>query len=292
MLIIAKSKLNECAYDKLNKHADAIELHLEDEIIKNANWWDGELINDLPIKVVHAPLLDSDDVRLEIVSHRKVLLSTCKFAQQIASVKGYDIIVVIHLGMHPEEMEQVGIYESVKSFMQILLDTYPNLHFAIENVIRLNKTIDGKTLRFRAVDFTAAPTFAKDMNNPRVGTCLDTCHAMMDMNIMHLIAENIGEDAKRFTIREENLGIEGFFEANKDTIKLIHLARINKHGCGADHGLGFSEDNREQMSHIISLYRKYQYTCPITIEVKEDDYYNAVNFQMTRELLLDVLKSN
>ena len=69
MLIIAKSKLNECAYDKLNKHADAIELHLEDEIIKNANWWDGELINDLPIKVVHAPLLDSDDVRLEIVSH-------------------------------------------------------------------------------------------------------------------------------------------------------------------------------------------------------------------------------
>ena len=292
MLLLDKSKLNDCAFNKLRKKADAIELHLEDEIVNDNNWWNQELVDSLPIKIVHAPLLEKDDVRLEIVAHRKVILSTCKFAQRIAECKGYNIIVVIHLGMHPNVMQDIGIYEEVKTFMKILLDTYPNLEFAIENVIRLNKTVDGKSLTFRAVDFTAAPTFAKQMNNPRVGTCLDTCHAMMDIKLMSTVENMLCEEAHRFNIKEKVEGIEGFFNANKDTAKLIHLARISNHGCGQDHGLPFSENDKEQLKEIISLYRKYQYTCPITIEVKEDDYHNAVNFQMTRELLLDVLKSN
>lgn len=289
MLIFGKSKLNKCAYDKINKKADAIELHLEDEIIKNSNWWNRELIDDLPIKVVHAPLLDSDDVRLEIIAHRKIILDTCKFAQRIAEIKGYDIIVVIHLGMHPETMQQIGIYDSVKSFMEILLNTYPNLQFAIENVIRLNKTYDGQSITFRAVDFTAAPTFAKDMNNERVGTCLDTCHAMMDIAIMNLVKNHLGDESNRFNLQETEGGLDSFFAANKDTIKLIHLARIDTHGCGKDHGLGFKEKDKDQLAQIVSLYRKYHYMCPITIEVKEDDYNDAKNFASTRTLLLNVL---
>ena len=292
MLILAKSKLNDCAFDKIRKNAEAIELHLEDEIINDANWWNQELIDALPIKIVHAPLLKKDDIRLESVEHRKILLSTCKFAQRIAECKGYDIIVVIHLGMNPQIMKEVGIYDEVKTFMNILLGTYPNLEFAIENVIRLNKTIDGQSLTFRSVDFTAAPTFAKDINNKRVGTCLDTCHAMMDTVLMGLVANHIGDEYKRFKVEEVERGLDAFFEANRGVVKLIHLAKINKHGCGDDHGLYFSDDDEQLMREIIGLYRKYQYICPITIEVKEDDYYDAKNFQQTRKVLLKVLSEN
>jgi sugar phosphate isomerase/epimerase len=129
----------------------------------------------------------------------------------------------------------------------------------------------------------------KDVDHPRVGTCLDTCHAMMETELMRWMRMYLGfkqDDIDKF----KPTNIEDFFEENKDTIKWMHLANSKSHGLGKCHGLPFTELDIDCLRNILRLYRKYKYNCPMVIEVREEDYSDAKNYATTCQMIDMVLQ--
>jgi hypothetical protein len=81
-----------------------------------------------------------------------------------------------------------------------------------------------------------------------------------------------------------DLSMDNFFKANKDTAFLIHLASMRGTGYDKDHCTPF--DNLQDCFNMLDIYTKYDYNCPITLEVREDDYIKNENYKATK-LLVD-----
>ena len=285
MKIVAKSKFDQNIYDKVLKGANAIELHLDDDFIKNPMMWNEQIIKDVPIIAVHAPLIEGkNDTNIEVFSNRQTLVKTCEFAKKIANTQGHRVTIICHLGTSPELLKKLGVYESLVFFVRDLANAYEDLDFAIENVVPLESGVY-EHVALRAVEWNSSPKFVKDVAHPRVGTCLDTCHALMMIRFFECLSKYID---KRYDEYEDfiRFGLESFFMENKDTIKWMHLAYTKTHGWGEDHGLPFTHLDAGYLKHILWLYDKYEYSCPISLEVQEDNYSNALNFACTRNTLI------
>jgi sugar phosphate isomerase/epimerase len=292
MEIIAKSKFNNNIYDKMLKGAAAIELHLEEDFIDNPVPWDEQIVSNVPIVAVHTPLIQGSDTNIEIFDNRKTLVKTCDFARKIADAQGHTVLVVCHLGTSTEILKELGLYESLVFFMRDLANSYEKLEFAVENVTPFdNQTSElNGHVGFRSVQFDSSVKFVKDVNHLRVGTCLDTCHALMTIALMNELSDYLclSHDQLDDVMRR---GIEAFFDANKDTVKWMHLANSQSHGLHKNHGLPFIHEDTETLQNILHLYRKYEYECPIVIEVREEDYSNAKNYATTYRTLNKVLQN-
>ena len=229
------------------------------------------------------------DTPIEYVESKDIIENTCRLANRIAKMQKHSVLVVCHIETHPETLKKIGIYDGLVKYMRDLVGRYPDLEFAIENSHHF-KT-EGESLRFRDMNYMASVILAKDVNHPRVGTCVDICHALMEMRfVKHILGylEGIELDG---TEKLYEKGLSAYFKANKGVIKLIHLATARTHGIGYDHGMFFAKEDKEFLKGIIDLYEIYGYEgTPITIEVKEDDYTNCLNFDITNKLLREVLK--
>ena len=288
MKIYAKSKFDKNIYDKIKKGAKAIELHLDDNFVANPTHWDEEIVSNVVIDVVHAPLCNGNDTNIERLENREILRQTCEFAKKIAIAQNHSVLVVCHLGTNPKLLKQLGVYDELVQFMQNLAEEYKELEFAIENITRFKNDFRNGILGFKDVDFMSPITLAKDINHPRVGTCLDTCHALIDIRLIEHAAAYVDKEAQCKNA-EYISEMEAFFDANKDTIKLIHLSNAKTHGLDHDHGMPFAKEDSERLREILRLYYKYDYKCPITLEVRESDYTDAKNFEITYQTVLKTL---
>lgn len=287
MEIYGKSKLNENTHDKIKKGAQAIEIHT-DEYDDFDLLMQSPIIKQVKIKAVHAPLKQYDDTRLEHKSSRRVIEKTCQLADKISTVQRHKVIVVCHLGTHPDELKDLGVYEDIVEFVQDLADQYQNLEFAIENVTHLELAND--RIHLRDTNYMAPIILTKDINRKNVGTCLDICHALMEMRFMKNTLNYIKGVVLECQMKQVEKGLSEFFAENKNTIKLIHLATAKEHGLGQYHGKPFEEDDELFLKGLMKFYYDYNYTCPITIEVQEDDYTNGKNFEKTFKLLNKILR--
>lgn len=50
------------------------------------------------------------------------------------------------------------------------------------------------------------------------------------------------------------------------------------------HGQPFSNETYPMMQHYLDLYREYEYTCPITLEVAENDYQICLGYKESLRL--------
>jgi sugar phosphate isomerase/epimerase len=289
MRIFGKSKLNNDIYDKIKKGADAIELHLDDDFLNSKDYWDEEIIDKVDIRVVHAPLTKTNNTDIEEIASREIMVRTCSFAQRIATVQKHPVIVVCHLATSHKLLKKLGVYEGVVFFMRDLINMFPNIEIAIENVIRFKSDRDDY-IGFQNVSFEDAVVLVSDIAHERVGTCLDTCHAMVDIGLINYVT---GYLRKTGEINNAEMvgGLDAFFESYKETVKLVHLSNAQSHGLYNDHGMPFTKNDDSKLSKILSLYKKYHYGCPITIEVQELDYSNARYFQMTLNSIHRVLNA-
>jgi hypothetical protein len=279
MKIFGKSKLNGNIYDKILKGADAIEIHLEDDFLSSDDFWNDDIVHEVPICVVHAPLSQNVKTDIEEKASREILVKTCEFAHKIALTQKHNVIVVCHLSSSVDQLKRLGIYESLVFFIRDLAAMYEHLEFAIENVMRLSDNIQDR-VNFKTASFEDPIILAKDINHDRVGTCLDTCHALADISVVNYVTGYLRQTGK-FKNDELIFGLDAFFAKNKETIKLIHLSNALSHGMYDDHGLPFTINDQDRLSVMLDLYEKYKYTCPITIEVREKNYSNARNFEIT-----------
>lgn len=304
MLIFAKSALDKQQLDcKMEIGCDGLEIQLLTELVdgKLGNYFNAEDAINLdrfkhyPVSVVHVPLLSHygmEDVNIESFCDEdfKMLDQVFYIANFFGLMQNKTVLVVCHSETDKQNMMLVSdTWKQVKTAIGSLLLKYPYTELAIENVTPLRRVGSGNMHlcnNFHFDNVEMAKELRAEFSTDRIGTCLDVCHAMIARKYMLALFKELGEEP-------ENYSLDAYFEANKDYIKLIHLADFKGNGYGpGKHGTAFDENSKEKLRWIMSLYDKYNYQCPITLEVGETNYLISDNYAVTRNVLRSVLSES
>lgn len=119
-----------------------------------------------------------------------------------------------------------------------------------------------------------------DLSLAQIQDRLQNCHVIITQNLFDRWKEYYQTDIFAVDV------MESIFRQSVSSLRLIHLNHAKSHGQKQYHGLPFQkeiEEDREQLRNILRLYHQYGNNCPVTIEVREQDYRNAINFQTTLE---------
>lgn len=283
---------------------DKFELQLLGEMIGNdgkilpaKEVYDLKTISQYDIRAVHAPLVNGGDINLEymVFGEKSKLLEECFYiAEYMAVEKQRDIILIVHTGTTVDILKQLGnIWNQLIVAIGLMLSKYPHVHLAIENIIpfrniKYHNIQASNNFKFDNVQMAKEINEALDTN--RVGTVLDTCHVLMTQRYVKAIYDIINDNEK---YPMEDLSMEMYFKNNAETCKLIHLSGMDSNGIESpDHGAPFvkeSPEKMEQLKEIVKMYKKYNYQCPVTLEVGEIDLSFPQNYLREKEALLSVL---
>lgn len=302
MDIYAKSSLSKEQLDvKMKLGSDGVEIQLLSELVngklgdylKADSVFDLDSFRDYPIKVIHCPLLyhyGLSDVNIESFARRgfDLLDQVCYIANYFGRVQsGNKILVVIHSEMSLENMRVIGLLEDVLKSVSYVLFKYPFIELAVENVTPLRKVYSDEIHlcnNFSFDNIELVKYLREVLGTNRIGTCLDTCHAMISRKYMEAIHEEIGD------IEYPDYSLESYFDKNQEYVKLIHLSDAQGSGYGTGrHGVKFNDKNINKLRGIIDLYNRYDYSCPVTLEVNETDYSICDCYKETRDALAKVL---
>lgn len=302
MQILAKSALNKEELDcKINIGCDGIEIQLLTELIdgKFGRYKKAEDIKEFkdllnyPVKAVHAPLLNyfgMQDINIEEMSRENLPLLDQIFyiANAYGKKQNIKVLVIVHTETYLDKLLlQQDAWNQLVSAIGGLLFKYPYTEIGIENVTpicSINSDCIHLCSGFYKDNIEIVKKLREMLNTDRVGTVLDTCHAMITKKYMDAIyKELLGKENSDFNLSK-------FFKINKDYIKLVHLADAKGNGFGHDnHGVEFNSDNIRKLEEIISYYNLYGYDCPITLEIREDNYLICEGYKVTKETLREVL---
>lgn len=295
--IYAKSALSIGQLDvKKNIGCDGIEIQLLSELIDGRvgryksmeDVFNMEDFNNYNITVVHAPILSFyglSDVTLEDFVDDDIIFleQVFKIAEFFGAKDNKMIPIVIHSETTVQLMESIGdTWNRVTSYLGYLLFKYPHTEVLIENVTPNRGTIDNLILcnNFKFDNVEMAKRLRIELNTDRIGTVLDTCHAKISKIYMDAFNQLMPEK------EPEDLSMDNYFWQNKDVCKLIHFADMKDSGYGkGKHGTKLCNDNKDFVEEIISLYNKYNYTCPITLEVEEQDFKISPNYKESKEMI-------
>jgi len=289
MKIMIKSGLSEKNFivrKKLNENN--IEIQLLKEFYSNEislmEYFNMIVNSELDISIIHTPLVDGEDVEIDDFYDKvkkDIFFKTCELANMVGIKFNKNIIVIVHCAMNFNQ--DITNLNKIKLIDNVLLDgfnKYPNISIAIENIIPLVNNYKGAYGRngFLNDNCMYVNYFIEKYGfEDKIGTVLDTCHALITIKLLEYCKMSITLDK--------------FFEWNNNNVMLIHLANVGDNGYGKNnHGIGFIQGkDLELLNDIMNLYNKYEYNCPITIEVREDDYLNPINYLKTKENLLSII---
>ena len=295
--IYAKSALSTGQLEvKKNIGCDGIEIQLLSELIdgkvgryKNMeDVFNMSEFDDFNIAVVHAPILSFyglSDVTLEDFVDDDIIFleQVFKIAEYFGNRDKKMVPIVIHSETTLQLMESIGdTWKRVVTYLGYLLMKYPHTEALIENVTPNRGTIDNLVLcnNFKFDNVEMVKRLRLELNTDRIGTVLDTCHAKISKIYIDTFNKLMPEK------EPEDLSMENYFLQNKDVIKLIHLADMKGSGYGkGKHGTKLCEENRDFVEEIIGLYNKYNYSCPISLEVEEQDFNTSPNYRESKAII-------
>lgn len=301
-LIYAKAAFNKEQMDaKLAAGTDGIELQLLDEMLTRTEdgrrkWrlasaaYDIDNLITYPVSAVHAPLLSGmGDITLENMLDSEdviVLNEMFRIADAYAKQQDKVITLIVHLESYVSSMLDVGgVYYRMLTTLDSLLSNYPNVRVGIENVtpcitIGLNTNLHLSN-NFGFDNIELVTKLRADLKTDRVGTILDTCHAMISFKYVQAICDVLGNDlAKEYTI-------DKFFEKNREFCYHIHFAGMQGSGYGGiNHGTPFTDQNKSMANGLLKLYEKFNYVCPLCLEVFEPDgHIKSIGYKSTKEVV-------
>lgn len=238
------------------------------------------------IQMLHSPLAYGEDIDLSNIENPytyDMAKKTCELAQRLATYYQRRMPVVFHYGGDVEELvTQPARQRAFIALIHELYQTYPEVDFCFENVtaVVFSKHPSNPPRRYRDADPYTAPNLVRWLrevfeDERRFYTVLDTCHALMTVRLLSILGQEIG--------------LETFFQANQGLCGLIHLANARNYGIGKDHGTPFLEEDRSLLEEIMTYYRRYQFTCPLTLEINESNYLEYENYQATHQTLEQVV---
>lgn len=296
--IYAKSTLNVSNAEAKTKIGhDGLEIQLLSELVEDDSkgiYHTAESVFSLarlkqyPVTVIHAPLYVEGTVyNLEnLVTKKRVKLlhEVFHIANYYGMYQDMEVKVVVHTELSYSLMKELGIWDNIVKTVDCMLRMFPYTQLVIENVTML-RSVHGlrysslcNNARFECTEVVRQ--LREKLQTSRIYTCLDTCHAMMSEREHKLFYANV------FNRASEDLSLDRYFENFKDTVGLIHLADMKGMGIAeTDHGVPFTEETYGRLDEILSLYKKYKYTCPITLEVREKDYLINDGYKETKRLV-------
>lgn len=296
--VYAKSALTKDEISvKQSLGCDGIEIQLLDELIdqkigfyNSANKvFDLNLYENDNIKAVHAPILSHfglSDVNLEtLCCDTSIFLLDQIFyiANYFGEKQNSTIRIIIHSENNLKNIKLFdGLWDSMKHDIKYMLRKYPYTILCIENVTPIrafgtNNIHLCNNFKFDNVEIVKA--LREELQTDRICTVLDTCHAMITNNVMTAIYNSLDSPS-------EDYSLDAYFNANKDVIGLIHLADCVGNGYGkGKHGVTFTPATESKLKNIIDLYNKYNYNCPITLEVAELDYLICNGYKQTKAMV-------
>ena len=291
MKIFAKSNFKkEEILHKKELGCDGIELNLEEDFNQYTKAQLDKTLSALHIKdlyVIHAPkttkinYMTMEDIVLG--GYQNGFKNCFYLAEKIAKIYNHRVLIVIHCTLSYFDFTNWKyIREQATQMLTDLFFQYPEVDLAIENVICVEER-DGKSFRLTngtMLDTVNIVEYFRYLFGDRVGSVLDLCHAKISNMQWNALLNTIGYP--------QDYTIEDYFSINKGICKLIHFNNMRNNGYGKDHGIGFDSD--EEVKELLSYYEKYHFTCPLTLEIREDDYNNCINYKETKERLDRLIK--
>ena len=280
---------------------DGIEVQLLNELRGQQGYQDIEETFDLgilkkaPIRVIHAPIFSGvGDMTIEQMcdtTDEKLFYEVCRLASIAGRCSNTIITIVVHSETYLDFVAGLGdTYARIRDHIRTALSRYDNIRFGIENVSPLRGIGKGSSLHlsnnFKFDNVEMCNKLREDIGSDRIGTVLDTCHAMLANKYITALYREVGDRPY------EDLSMNAYFEANKDVAFLIHLCDISGSGYGKGrHGVPFTYATLDKCAGIINLYYKYGYTCPVTLEVEESDFSICDGYAKTLDVVKHILKS-
>ena len=277
MEVYCKSGMKrEQLQDRLSRDISGIEVQLSikdtmDQI--KANW-----IQD--IQVVHPPLDAKGKFHVEVpfdyATSRPYHLECCRLINELAGNEGRTVRYVLHIKQAKEDLIYRGEYDRLIEDLRQYARDYSNIIFCIENTIMYTEP-------YYMIEIV------RDIDMPNVTSCIDICHLQYSLYISRLMKGIHTEVAGLETV----LSIDEMFRRCTNNCGLIHLCKCGTdprwpYGLGNNHGVHFDPHDATdlaELSGILSVYHKYGYDCPLTLEVKERDYGSAINYSLCRDAL-------
>lgn len=123
-----------------------------------------------------------------------------------------------------------------------------------------------------------------DLNSKRIGTVLDTCHAIISIQVT---------DRWRKEGFCEVLSLHKYLEANADCMNIVHLSNAKGYGFGIDHGVNFkSQEDIEVFEEIMKILKDRNYQGLLTLELQEVDYADVKEFPVLKKMVEDELRKS
>lgn len=256
------------------------------------------------INVIHSPLyseyegskskVDCLIENIDIPFFFSIYEEVFKIADYFGKKNNKNILIIFHSEMSFNATFRVSKkwYHMLKK-INYLLNTYRHTKIGIENVSPLRNNDNSKKLiklsnniGFDNIEMVKA--LQKTLLTNRVGTVFDTCHA----EITYSFAKNL-ENYYSEIVDANNYTTESYFDKNKEYISLIHLSKTIDNGYGKkNHGKPFCDKDYSLICKYMDLYKKYEYSCPITLEVSEEDYKVCDGYKSSKALLSKYINEN
>lgn len=279
---------------RIKNHAQRLEIQLLDDFVINSHIDNYvELIKyaknlGLNIYSIHLPIIN-EGMELQNINnkfYKDIFLRTCMLSEEAGNIFDNNILVILHTGWGLEEFKtQENILINVKNTIKQVLLEYPHVLISLENEIPVTYDKHKKChtrYNFAFGNVTIANYLKNELGTDKIGTTLDTAHA--------IVAERYVNILKSFGHPMDNITLEQFFAANKDTIQNMHLAYVKNLGyLPRTHGITFTEKTKGILKSIIEYYENYNLEANITIEVIEDDYKNINNALQTTNYIKEII---
>lgn len=298
--------VSEHIVDRKNKGANLIEFHTDINDFVDKSVVDYKNIKETLIKenvlchTVHSPMKNTYGLQCSLSEidpiKRKenfdLLLKSVEYANYLCEVE--NPIVVIHpsdsFSVKHDDFLYSNIEENNKIFKdelnklsEIVKTRYPNIRLGLENTMPFVR--DLKTNDVIIHTGFIYPSYMKDideMNLSNVGHVLDICHALATIRFTQLISGG-----------KTDLSLNDYLEASIKNLFLIHLNNAkNMAESPYNHGTPYCSNVKTDMSilkEIITFLKKNDYKNYITIEVMEDNYFNAINYKITSDAINKII---
>jgi hypothetical protein len=209
-----------------------------------------------------------------------------RIAQMSAEIRNNRCLTVIHVPQPPSLMDHRALADMQKE-LERLFNLFPDVDVVFENITPFRDLGSGLS-EFCNGFYDANVRLAQHFGmKDRLYTCLDICHAQLCKPYLDAIGK-IWNPVEGLPFKYD---LETFFSMNAKSIGLIHLATFKGNGYASafgEHGSGFNCETGEGMDtlrKVFDLYEKHSLSCPITVEVREDDYALSNIYAMSKHAI-------
>ena len=235
---------------------------------------------------IHAPFRDEfgsvgigtiDSIRLERITD--YIVKCLRYAEDLCEVEVPSVVVHCDSYVRMEKLFNMQsahrlaeegrrkTFEVLDEIVNVMEKEKLRSKLLIENVMKYNTDSEGRLLaRIYGSDFDA-DKIVEIYGDNRIGTTLDICHALSDINLYKVVQPF------------KDVDISHYIKSFSNSIGLVHMSNGRNFGRGPkEHGVLFETDSEILLlDKIVRTMIRFNYSVPLTLEL--GDMHRYVEFR-------------